>query len=403
MSASNSGGRETLVVELTPPGRGAVAVVLVSGADALRIVAECFTLVSGRALANLPIGRIVLGRWGDVAAATEELVLCRRSESQIEIHCHGGVAAVNAALERLMARGCRQVTWHDWLRTTGLDPIQADAQIAIADAATIRTAAILLDQYHGALAGAIRAVIDRLSAGDRRGAANRIEDVLAYRGLGMHLTTPWNVVLAGRPNVGKSSLINALAGFQRSIVSPIPGTTRDIVTMQTAIDGWPVRLADTAGLRAAGDDLESAGVDLALATLAKADLVVAVDDATVPTPLGSDIAASLWSRFHRVIHVRNKIDLVSTVDRLSSACDAPVAGGGAIQPIPTSAATGAGIAELLETISRSLVPIAPPAGSAVPFMSAHLASLEAARAAIDKGDTRSALAALQPLLAAARC
>jgi tRNA modification GTPase len=71
--------------------------------------------------------------------------------------------------------------------------------------------------------------------------------------LGRHLTRPWRVVVAGAPNVGKSSLINALAGFTRTVVTAVPGTTRDVVATAAAIDGWPVELIDTAGLRLTGD------------------------------------------------------------------------------------------------------------------------------------------------------
>ena len=86
-------------------------------------------------------------------------------------------------------------------------------------------------------------------AADLQAAAARIREWLAWEDFGLHLTRPWNVVLAGRPNVGKSSLINALLGYTRSIVFDQPGTTRDVVTAATAIDGWPIELSDTAGLR----------------------------------------------------------------------------------------------------------------------------------------------------------
>ena len=103
----------------------------------------------------------------------------------------------------------------------------------------------------------------------------------------------WRVVIAGPPNVGKSSLINAMAGYERAIVSPLPGTTRDVVTLTTAIDGWPVQLADTAGLRASDDELESAGVKLAGAALAAADLVILVCDATGDLNAASEIASQI--------------------------------------------------------------------------------------------------------------
>ena len=94
--------------------------------------------------------------------------------------------------------------------------------------------------------------------------------------LGLHLARPWQVVVAGPPNVGKSSLINALAGYPRAIVHWAPGTTRDAVTVETVLDGWPVELCDTAGLRTAGDAVERAGIELARRKMAQAE----------PGPLG---------------------------------------------------------------------------------------------------------------------
>src|SRR5262245_43988030 len=133
--------RSTVVVELTPPGRGAVAVVLVAGPDAVRFVAPHFMAASGPLLAEVPIGRICRGKWAGQDG--EELVVCRRNETEVEVHCHGGVAAVAAIGERLVNEGCQRCSWQDWARGAEADPIRAAARVALADAPTARTAAIL--------------------------------------------------------------------------------------------------------------------------------------------------------------------------------------------------------------------------------------------------------------------
>lgn len=385
----------TVVVQLTPPGRAAVAVVLVAGPDALRAVGNCFQSVASRPLADVPLGRIALGRWGGPEG--EELIVCRHAEDRIEVHCHGGVAAVNAVVETLLEQGCVRMAWQDWLRDSSPDATVAAAHIALADAPTARTAAILLDQCHGALSRALRSIIASLAAAEWSEALQRVDGLLALRGVGLHLTSPWRVVLTGAPNVGKSSLINALAGYQRAIVSHVPGTTRDVVTTITAIDGWPVTLCDTAGLRETSDELESAGVALATAALAQADLVVLVCDAP-----GGDISVAPFlvglPRRERTIMVRNKIDLVHGENPHRGARSTSGQVSSSTLSISTSAVTGEGIGDLIAAIGHALVPRAPAAGTAVPFSARHFECLDVARQAIEERNAPAAIAPLQALL-----
>ena len=165
--------------------------------------------------------------------------------------------------------------------------------------------------------------------------------LLAREQLGRHLTRPWSVVLAGRINVGKSSLLNALAGYGRAIVHPAPGTTRDAVAVTTAVDGWPVELCDTAGLRATGDAIERAGIERARQRLAQADLVVLVADRSVPW---SPEDEGLARQYPAAVLVHNK-------------CDLPASSGHRPGGISTSALRGQGIDALLTAIGRRLAPI----------------------------------------------
>ena len=226
-----------------------MATLRIEGPGAVAAVQAGFQARSGRPLAEYPSGQIVVGRFGGLDGRPgEEVVVCRRGEDVVELHCHGGLAAVAAIEETLVAAGCRPMTWREWVPTGPDEPIAAAAMVALAEARTQRTAAILLDQYHGALRRAMAEIQQAIDSGDVGSARRQSELLLSRAKLGQRLTRPWSVVLAGRSNVGKSSLMNALAGHQRAIVHPTPGTTRDAVTALTAIDGWPVELCDTAGL-----------------------------------------------------------------------------------------------------------------------------------------------------------
>jgi tRNA modification GTPase len=231
--------------------------------------------------------------------------------------------------------------------------------------------------------------------GEWHAAALGLDEVLAYRELGRHLSTPWRVVIAGPANVGKSSLLNAIAGFQRAIVSPLPGTTRDVVTLTTAVDGWPVQLADTAGFRVPEGPIEAAGIELATSAIAAADLLIRVRDATAIGMGNERSPTSAGAGDHRPIEVLNKIDLIPATNRdalrSSRASGAP--------PILTSAVTSEGVSQLIAAIGQALVPRAPTPGTAVPFTPEQLASLELARDAVARRDAAAARQAMQSLLA----
>jgi tRNA modification GTPase len=373
----------TYVVELTPSGRAAVAVVLVAGPSAVRAVDHCFAAKNERPIADTPIERIQLGRWGGPDG--EELIVARRTANQVEVHCHGGAAAVRAVIERLQVHGCEPMSWRDWLRHADSDPIRAAAQIALADAPTTRTAAILLDQYQGALTAAIEQASTAAAAGNWSDVIDVLDKLLLRSKVGLHLTAPWQVVIAGPPNVGKSSLMNALVGYQRAIVCDLPGTTRDVVGATTAIDGWPIQFSDTAGLHDTLDELESAGIERATAALATADLILLVEEPTLSTP---NIANRLPPETP-LLRALNKIDLLAAASGPHSEQF----------DVHTSALTGEGIDTLIAAIGRALIPNPPPAGAAVPFFADQVRRLEAARAASHRQDAAAIAANLSPLLA----
>jgi len=380
----------TYAALLTPPGRGAVATVVVAGPHACTMLHRLFRSARGRPLADYEIDEIAFGRW---LATGEEVVVCRRAEDRIEVHCHGGSAAAEAILTSLVGQRCRILQPAAWLRQAQPDRLAADAVEALSRARTARTAAILLDQQTGALRRELTAILAAFEAGDLTKVAAGLQVLQARAAVGRHLVEPFRVVLAGPANVGKSTLINALLGFRRSIVCDQPGTTRDVVTASTAIDGWPVELADTAGLRELPEtvdgSVEKQGLTRTLAQAAAADLILLVVDAAGPWTTVENLLA--WVDASRIDHVApliacNKCDLIE-------APPANVPSG-----VLVSALTGAGLPELLEAISRRLVPEPPTPGAGVPFLPEHVAEIERAQAWLATGNRVAARETIERLL-----
>lgn len=351
----------TLAACLTPPGSAALATLAVRGPRAWQIVRGLFR--SHLEKQTLPevaeAGRFWLGKLGD-ELADEVLVAVRTTKPvpSVEVHCHGGREVVRMLLETLRGRGAQVVAWQRLVQAVEIDPLRAAATAALAETRTLRTASILLDQHNGALRRAIEAIQIAYDGGNMADASRLLKELARHTRLGRHLTAAWRVVVAGAPNVGKSSLVNALAGFPRCVVSPTPGTTRDVVTTLIAVEGWPVELADTAGLRDATGPLEELGIGQAKAAAAQADLCLWVLDAAAPPVWPHDPADNL-----RLLV--NKMDLPAAWD-LREATDA----------VRVSAQTGAGLDELCQALASWLVPEPPAPGGAVPFTAALCEAVE---------------------------
>jgi tRNA modification GTPase len=298
---------------------------------------------------------------------------------EVEIHCHGGPAAVALVVAALVDCGAERRQPGAWARHAVRTAIEAEALVDLARAPTLRTAEILLEQAQGALAGAVRELIAAVGA-DPVTALRDLEVLRRHAAIGVRMVTGWRVVLAGRPNVGKSRLLNALAGYSRAIVDAAPGTTRDVVTVHTALDGWPVELADTAGLRDPEGPIEAAGIALARARQRAADLVVLVLDRSEPWNRDDQaLVAAARSAETSTLIVANKSDLPAAWE--------PMPG-----PMPVvSAERGDGIEALIGTLGRRVVPTPPPPGAAVPFRPAHVRRLDRAYAALQAGDRDTAL------------
>lgn len=344
----------------TPQGRGAVATVRVrSNLSTLlnsRHHSIPFRAANSKSLEDQPPDRIVFGYWG--VDPREEVVICRLNEQEFEIHCHGGQAAARRILGDLAGAQVPTVDWDVQARQSAGN-LAIDCQLALTKATTVQTASILLDQEQ-AWRNFMDWLISAAIAGHWSALAAEINRTLSWQNLGQHLLDPFRVVLTGRPNVGKSALLNALVGYQRSVVFDQPGTTRDVVTVETAFDGWPVRLIDTAGLREHALGLEAAGIELAYAQLADADLVLEVIDATLPEPLTATILPVSAAKTMRVV---NKVDL------LPECVPHDFQGSGRSL---VSARTGFGVNPLIAEIVAKLVPLYPIPGTLIPFLDAQI-------------------------------
>lgn len=364
----------TWIACLTPPGQSALATLGLHGPRAWEALRKVFRRRSGSELDEKPTaGRFWLGRLGG-EIADEVVVTVKGTEPVpwLEVHGHGGREVVRFLIELFRDQGLQLCSWEDFLRKTTGDALSAAAAITLAEATTLRTASILLDQQQGALGAALDAIRHALEHGETAAAQEELARLARYSTVGQHLTRPWRVVVAGAPNVGKSSLVNALAGYQRSIVAATPGTTRDVVTTRLALDGWLIELADTAGQRGEVEGLEEQGIRRARAMAADADLCLWLLDGSAPP---------VWPG-----------ESLTVVQYVINKCDLPPAWDHAAAPgaVRVSARTGEGLGELCSIVVARLVPDPPPSGAAVPFTPRLCARIVEAQRALGGGDTAEA-------------
>jgi len=364
---------------LTPPGRGAVAILGVQGTGAVQILGNFFRPRFHRQQ-NLPTNRPLYGEWHSGDGYIEDLVVWLRSQSSVQIHCHGGQVAWKKIVRDLSSRGCRQVESHELVRADSKDAVTAAARLQLPGAKTAKAAAILLDQAQGSLALALEQILARLRQQAVEPASQQLDHILQYSDLGLHLNRPWRIALVGPPNVGKSSLVNALLGFERSIVFAQPGTTRDVLSEHSALAGWPVEFFDTVGLRTTGRSIEQAGIDQTNQMLPTVDLKIWIHEL-------NDLKQRKVPTQNEIV-VCNKIDLLNKqqITRLPDSV------------LRTSALTGQGIDELMQTIVRQLVPSEPGPQTPVPFTQRQIDLLQRCREAIGDRRIEKAIALLESLL-----
>lgn len=383
---------------LTPIGEGGISVIEISGPAAPGILDDLFRNPRRRHAAQMKAGDLLYGKLWQSGELLDEIVLaCVESVPHpiFEVNCHGGAAAAERVLDALERGGARQADWRELLaerqHVGRLDTIAREAAERIPLAATQLAAGMLIEQYRGALARALQEIRDGLSAEpDWAETQRRLEKLLTTAEFGRGLTEPPRVVIAGRPNVGKSTLANALLRFERVIVHPAPGTTRDAIEDTVAIHGVPFLLVDTAGIRKARDQIEEEGVAMGLDQLGQADLALVLFDGSRP----------LQQDDHRLLNVPlppRTIFVINKCDLPQALAPEQLAEKVGRQPLVISARAGDGLGELEERMLATAYPEIPEKGQAIIFTRRQEQHLRDAAEAAGKQDASNVLRGLDSL------
>jgi tRNA modification GTPase len=373
------------VAELTSSSPGAIAVIRIRGPGALALADSIFEPAQPPRLAVSPARRPRVGYAGD--SLRDQILAVPLGPSDVEIHTHGGPRPVQLVLDALRSRGAVVVTAEALGQTSDSSDSVLSARAALPVSTTDRVAQILLDQLGGAFDEELREVHERLVRGDLTGAYADLKALSHRSSWGVRLLTGWTIALAGRPNSGKSSLLNALLGYERALVDHAPGTTRDPLKARAALDGWPVELIDTAGLREIDDPLESEGVLLAARSHRESDVLLLVLDRALPL---EGEAKRLLTKYPNAIRVASKSDLTPAWDNER------------IDAIGVSALSGHGLDRLVEVIVSRLVPESNKPGAGVAITEAIAEKLALACHALGAREAESARLIIADLLGDAR-
>ncbi|HEX5504328.1 MAG TPA: tRNA uridine-5-carboxymethylaminomethyl(34) synthesis GTPase MnmE [Thermomicrobiales bacterium] len=394
--------QDTIAAIATAVGEGGIGIVRLSGPEAGAVAGRVFRRTGLRRI--LPPHRLVYGRVIDPesGATLDEALAVRMPpphsytrEEVVEIHCHGGAVATREVLRACLRAGARHAERGEFtLRAFvngRLDLTQAEAVLGIVGARTPEALHLAVAGLRGRLGGELRPARDRLvdalayldAAADfpedeippadvgaaLAEAADRLDALARRAAVGVLYREGLRVAIVGRPNVGKSSLLNALLRQERAIVTPVAGTTRDVIAESVTLRGIPVTLLDTAGIAETADAIERLGVARSHEALAAAALALFVLDASAPpTPDDLAVAATLRDRLgaddaaRRVLLALNKADLGAAPQ---DAVRALLPGAPAVA---LSALTGAGLPDLEDALYTLAVGEAPRAAEADPAL-----------------------------------
>ena len=379
---------DTIAAIATPAQPGAIGILRLSGTGTCAALDAVFRAKNGKNAGAQRSRTMVLGELLDETGQVIDNVLCvvfpaphsYTGEDCAELHCHGSPIVLDAGLRALFAAGCRQATGGEFTKRAflngQLDLIQAESVVDLIDAETAQQAHNAVCQLDGTLSRTIGRIYDELMdmaarfyavvdypdediedlqrqemLDTLRRTQGELESLVAgfSRGRLMKLGVP--TVLLGKPNAGKSSLLNALLGYDRAIVTDVAGTTRDTVEEKAEVGGVLLRLIDTAGIRQGGDAVEALGVERSRAAAKNASLAVLVLDGSRPLTQEDEDAIALAQTVPHLIVAVNKSDLPRAVDigGLADRFD---------NVASVSAATGEGLDVLTDAIAAQF-----PAGS----------------------------------------